>query len=135
MLPQPVPKCCLRILYQGMGSDPDDSQALACVGTLLAILEEEIDPASRPVDAPGTSCQRAVAANGATSSKSSQRIEKASALVIVFNADPAPVEFSLPPSDYQWHCVFTTADTEVAVTESGSVAIEQRSVQLFELKI
>ena len=76
-----------------------------------------------------------LAANGAAASKPSQRIEKASALVIVFNADPASVEFSLPPSDYHWHCVFSTADTEVAVTECGSVAIEPRSVQLFELLI
>jgi hypothetical protein len=53
----------------------------------------------------------------------------------VFNADPAPVEFSLPPSDYHWHCIFTTADTEVAVTEAGSVAIEPRSVHLFDLQI
>jgi len=76
-----------------------------------------------------------LAANGAAASKSSQRVEKASALIILFNADPVSVEFSLPPSDYHWHCVFTTADTEVAVTESGWVAIEPRSVQLFDLQI
>ncbi|MDC1286356.1 glycogen debranching enzyme GlgX, partial [Gammaproteobacteria bacterium] len=76
-----------------------------------------------------------LAANGATATHSSQRVEKASALITVFNADPAPVEFSLPPTDFRWHCAFTTADTEVVVTESGAVTIEPRSVQLFELQM
>jgi glycogen operon protein len=76
-----------------------------------------------------------LAANGNTATHSSPQVEKASALVIVFNADPAPLEFSLPPSDYHWHCIFTTADTAVTVTEHGAAAIEPRSVQLFELQM
>jgi glycogen operon protein len=61
--------------------------------------------------------------------------EKDAALVIVFNADPAPVELVLPESQYHWRCVFTTADTDPAVTERASVEIEPRSVQLFELQM
>jgi isoamylase len=74
-----------------------------------------------------------LAANGTTATKPSQ-VKKSSALVIVFNADPAPIEFNLPPSEYLWRCILTTADTAVVVTENGSVAIEARSVQLFELQ-
>lgn len=58
---------------------------------------------------------------------------KASALLIVFNADPQPAEFRLPPSKLRWRCIFTTADAEPNVNRKGVAAIEARSVQLFEL--
>jgi glycogen operon protein len=75
-----------------------------------------------------------LAANGAAATKSSPYVEKATALVIVFNSDSAPLEFSLPPGEYRWHCVLTTADTELTVSENGVVAIDARSLQLFELQ-
>ena len=75
-----------------------------------------------------------LAANGVVAAKSAPQVKKATALVIVFNADSAPVEFSLPPSEYRWHCILTTADTEVAVTDRDVVALEARSLQLFELQ-
>ena len=58
---------------------------------------------------------------------------KEAALLIVFNADPTPVEFVLPPSDFHWQCLLTTAESDPAMTAKGRVAIEPRSVQLFEL--
>ncbi len=61
--------------------------------------------------------------------------KKDAALVIVFNADIASIEFVLPDSQFHWHCVFTSAEKNPAVTERASVEIEPRSVQLFELQI
>ena len=61
--------------------------------------------------------------------------EKDAALVIVFNADTATIEFVLPYSQFHWHCVFTTAEKNPAITERDSVNIEPRSVQIFELQI
>lgn len=61
--------------------------------------------------------------------------EKDAALVIVFNADIAPIDFILPESQFHWHCVFTTADIKPVVTGPEPVKIESRSVQLFELQI
>ena len=58
---------------------------------------------------------------------------KEAALLIVFNADPTPVEFALPPSDFRWQCLLTTAESDPAMTAKGRVTIEPRSVQLFEL--
>ncbi|MFT5220918.1 MAG: isoamylase [Planctomycetota bacterium] len=61
--------------------------------------------------------------------------EKEAALVIAFNADQVTVELILPESEYHWRCLFSTADVDSSVTERGSVEIEARSVQLFELQI
>ena len=61
--------------------------------------------------------------------------EKDAALVIVFNASTASIEFVLPDSQFHWQCVFTTAENKPAVTEHTSVEIEPRSVQLFELQM
>ena len=61
--------------------------------------------------------------------------EKDAALVIVFNASTASIEFVLPDSQFHWQCVFTTAESKPAVTEHTSVEIEPRSVQLFELQM
>ncbi|MDH3222008.1 MAG: glycogen debranching protein GlgX, partial [Gammaproteobacteria bacterium] len=59
--------------------------------------------------------------------------DREAALLIVFNADPTPVEFVLPRTDFHWHCLLTTAESDPAMTATGTVEIEPRSVQLFEL--
>ena len=61
--------------------------------------------------------------------------EKESALLIVFNADPTPVKFVLPETEFHWQCILTTASVEPQIDANGSVEIEPRSVQLFELLI
>ncbi len=61
--------------------------------------------------------------------------EKEAALIIVFNADSSSVELMLPKSEFHWHCIFTTASHEAAVSRDEPVEIESRSVQLFELKM
>ena len=63
------------------------------------------------------------------------REEKDFTLVIVFNADTAPIKFVLPESKYHWRCAFTTADDKPVIVEQSHVEIEARSVQLFELQI
>ena len=60
---------------------------------------------------------------------------QASALLIIFNAEPVPVEFSLPASQFQWHCIFTTADSGQSIGNDGLANIEARSVQLFALQM
>jgi pullulanase/glycogen debranching enzyme len=57
------------------------------------------------------------------------------ALVIVFNADPAAIDFVQPYSEFDWRCIFTTADKMPDVTEHSPVEIGPRSVQLFELQL
>jgi glycogen operon protein len=61
--------------------------------------------------------------------------KKLHALVIVFNADAATLEFRLPASEHRWRCLFTTADSEPDVDEDGLATIDARSVQLFELQV
>lgn len=61
--------------------------------------------------------------------------DKDAALVIVFNAGTASIDFVLPDSQFHWQCVFTTAERKPAVTQRASVKIESRSVQLFELQM
>jgi len=60
--------------------------------------------------------------------------DAASALLLIFNAEPAPVEFSLPASQFQWHCIFTTADSGQSIGNDGLATIEARSVELFVLQ-
>jgi len=60
--------------------------------------------------------------------------KKLCALVIVFNPDPAALEFRLPNSEQRWRCLFSSADSEPAIDEHGCAAIDARSVQLFELQ-
>ena len=57
-----------------------------------------------------------------------------SAMVMVFNAEAQVVEFTLPASQFSWHCIFTTADAEQAVSAEGVTLIEARSIQLFVLQ-
>ncbi|MFT5504645.1 MAG: isoamylase [Gammaproteobacteria bacterium] len=57
------------------------------------------------------------------------------ALIIVFNASTSDVEFVLPESQFNWQCVFTTAELTPAIFQRKNVNIEQRSVQLFELQM
>jgi len=59
--------------------------------------------------------------------------ETEAALLIVLNADPTPVEFVLPKSEFHWHRVLTTASDETPIDGNKTVMIEERSVQLFEL--
>jgi len=54
-------------------------------------------------------------------------------LLIVLNAYSNPVSFILPQTQYSWHCIFTTTDTELPATALSSQVIESRSVQIFEL--
>ncbi len=61
--------------------------------------------------------------------------EKEAALVIVYNADPAAVKFVLPRTEFHWRCIFTTAEDLPQVARKGSVVIEPRSVEVFELQI
>lgn len=61
--------------------------------------------------------------------------EKDFTLLIVFNVDTAPIEFALPETRFKWRCVFTTADIKPAISKLSNVAIEPRSVQLFDLQI
>lgn len=61
--------------------------------------------------------------------------EKESALLIVFNADPKPVDFKLPQTELRWQCILTTASTEPSISGNTSVEIEPRSLQLFELLV
>ena len=61
--------------------------------------------------------------------------EKESPLMIVFNAAAEPIEFMLPETDFHWRCIFTTATTEPAIDGNACVAIEPRSLQVFELLI
>ncbi|MDH3858078.1 MAG: glycogen debranching enzyme GlgX, partial [Gammaproteobacteria bacterium] len=61
--------------------------------------------------------------------------ETEAALLIVLNADPTPVEFVLPKSEFHWHRIFTTAGSEAPINGNETVEIEQRSVQLFELRM
>ena len=61
--------------------------------------------------------------------------EKDAALIIVFNANTTPIKFVLPDSEFNWQCVFTTADKKPVVSERVSVEIEASSVQLFELQM
>lgn len=56
-------------------------------------------------------------------------------LLIVLNAYSNPVSFILPQTQYAWHCIFTTTDTEPSATALTELVIEPRSVHLFELKI
>jgi isoamylase len=56
-------------------------------------------------------------------------------LLIVLNAYANPVSFTLPPTQYDWHCIFTTTSNEPPVTPLTSLVIEPRSVQLFELRM
>jgi isoamylase len=57
-----------------------------------------------------------------------------STLIIVLNSYSNPVSFTLPKTDYAWHCIFTTASTEPSSAELTRLVIEPRSVQLFELQ-
>ena len=66
--------------------------------------------------------------------RASRGASKASALLIVFNADAQAIDFSLPPGGHCWHCVFTTADDLPVISEQGVAGIEARSVQLFALQ-
>jgi pullulanase/glycogen debranching enzyme len=59
--------------------------------------------------------------------------EKESALLIVFNAAVAPVDFVLPQTEFHWQCILTTSSIEPLIDGNRSVEIEARSVQLFEL--
>ena len=59
--------------------------------------------------------------------------ETEAALLIVFNADPTPVEFVLPKSEFHWHRVLTTTRDETPINGNKTVMIDGRSVQLFEL--
>ena len=59
--------------------------------------------------------------------------ETEAALLIVFNAEPTPVEFVLPKSEFHWHRVLTTASDETPIDGNQTIAIDERSVQLFEL--
>jgi isoamylase len=61
--------------------------------------------------------------------------DQEAALVIAYNAGSEAVELTLPQSDYQWSCVFTTADEMPGVNPPTAVSIEPHSVQLFELQI
>jgi isoamylase len=61
--------------------------------------------------------------------------KKPSALLIVYNADATPLQFSLPSSEHHWSCRFTTADMEPVISEPGYTEIEGRSLQLYELQI
>lgn len=61
--------------------------------------------------------------------------ETEAALLIVLNADPRSVEFVLPTSEFHWQRVFTTASSEVPINGNETVMIDQRSVQLFELRM
>ena len=58
----------------------------------------------------------------------------ASALVMIFNAEVQAIEFTLPASQFCWHCIFTTADAEQSVSLEGVTLIEARSVQIFVLQ-
>ncbi|MCZ6722902.1 MAG: glycogen debranching protein GlgX [Gammaproteobacteria bacterium] len=55
-------------------------------------------------------------------------------LIIVLNADSKPVNFTLPETQYSWHCIFTTTNTEPSTTALKNQMIESRSVYLFELR-
>jgi glycogen operon protein len=61
--------------------------------------------------------------------------EKHATLLIVLNADPQPITFTLPQTRYAWHCLFTTTDMEPSAHALTSQIIESRSVQLFELRM
>jgi isoamylase len=60
---------------------------------------------------------------------------KDAALVIAFNADISALDFIMPAAPFTWQCVFTTADKKPVVSNKISVAIEARSVNLFELQM
>ena len=64
----------------------------------------------------------------------SSAANSASALVMIFNAAAQVVEFTLPASQFSWHCIFTTADAEQSVSLEGVTLIDARSVQLFVLQ-
>jgi glycogen operon protein len=61
--------------------------------------------------------------------------EAISTLIIVLNAYSNPVSFTLPQTEYAWHCIFTTANTDLPQTALTKLVIEPRSVQLFELQM
>jgi isoamylase len=73
------------------------------------------------------------AKSGATSQSARLAVAEATALLIIFNAEAMPVEFSLPASQFQWHCIFTTAERGQSISDDGVTNIEARSVQLFAL--
>lgn len=58
-----------------------------------------------------------------------------SSLIIVLNAHSNPVSFTLPQTEHDWHCIFTTVSTEPSSTALTKLVIEPRSVQLFELQM
>jgi isoamylase len=58
-----------------------------------------------------------------------------STLIIVLNAYSNPVSFTLPQTEHDWHCIFTTGITEPSPTALIKQVIEPRSVQLFELQM
>lgn len=60
--------------------------------------------------------------------------QKDAALVIVFNASTSTIDLVLPQSPFRWECLLTTADASPEVSANNAVAIEPRSVQLFELQ-
>jgi glycogen operon protein len=76
-----------------------------------------------------------LAAGGDKAPRPADGRTRLSALVVVYNADPAPLRFSLPPNERRWRCLLTTADIDPVIDESGRAAIEGRSLQLFELRV
>ena len=58
-----------------------------------------------------------------------------STLIIVLNAYSNPVSFTLPQTEYDWNCIFTTGIVEPSSTALIKLVIEPRSVQLFELQM
>ena len=60
---------------------------------------------------------------------------KDAALVMLFNAGSNAISFVLPETQFQWRCVFTTSGLKPELGGKKSVAIEPRSVSLFELQI
>ena len=57
-------------------------------------------------------------------------------LVIVLNAYSNPISFTLPQTQYAWHCIFSTTDAEpYSAAALSKLVIEPRSVQLFALQM
>jgi len=55
-------------------------------------------------------------------------------LIIVLNADSKQINFMLPETQYSWHQVFSSMNTESSAIALTSQMIEPRSVYLFELR-
>ena len=110
-------------------SDWDDP-AHNVLGMLLAT-----DPTARPAPADSATASSTPVGSARAISAAASAADEASALLIIFNAEPLLVEFRLPASQFQWHCIFTTTDSEQSIGNNGLAHIEARSVQLFALQI